>query len=537
MKVSSVQCGLIGGRNSAVECQLPKLDVVGSSPIARSIFLLLLFTPALLRAQVTTDIFQPFHQGQSIELPGTTEYLGDLPQEAAWAAEPEPFHTVEGLLAQQVGWVAPGTPEALGISNGSPGVLFEGIPYPLESSAVLNWLPVVRGMELLDFPAAAWWGPTAATGAVQIRLPDAPATPSANLSLWGGSGGTGGGEAFSQNRVFSAEGDTQHGFLNGPSSDTLRFISGWQWETGNPITVQSGFLGSQWFGGDDWYSFFTSLKWASPDFQTIELKPFVQTARLEGLEVLEYGSQVNYHLNMAGALESQVGAGFSHDDFSAMAPPGLNREYLQNTETLDVLGNFLVNMAFRWDFSQASSAAFSAILGCQYLLGDLQLVENYDKAVDPVSLQDIREEELGFRYLPDWGLASSLKFVDEWVGTNPWMGGRVKIQWVPAETTLFAFQELHLEAEEEFLENPSGTMIWDTGGQVSWSFFQPLSFRAGGREISGQVFHAEAGMDCLLKDRARIFVSAENITNPPVSWPDLTAPAGRIFWLGVETGF
>ena len=24
------------GRNSAVECQLPKLDVVGSSPIARS---------------------------------------------------------------------------------------------------------------------------------------------------------------------------------------------------------------------------------------------------------------------------------------------------------------------------------------------------------------------------------------------------------------------------------------------------------------------------------------------------------------------
>ncbi len=28
----------ICGRNSAVECQLPKLDVVGSSPIARSIF-------------------------------------------------------------------------------------------------------------------------------------------------------------------------------------------------------------------------------------------------------------------------------------------------------------------------------------------------------------------------------------------------------------------------------------------------------------------------------------------------------------------
>jgi hypothetical protein len=29
----------LSGRNSAVECQLPKLDVAGSIPVARSIFL------------------------------------------------------------------------------------------------------------------------------------------------------------------------------------------------------------------------------------------------------------------------------------------------------------------------------------------------------------------------------------------------------------------------------------------------------------------------------------------------------------------
>ncbi len=29
----------VGGRNSAVECQLPKLDVAGSIPVARSIFI------------------------------------------------------------------------------------------------------------------------------------------------------------------------------------------------------------------------------------------------------------------------------------------------------------------------------------------------------------------------------------------------------------------------------------------------------------------------------------------------------------------
>ena len=30
----------LSGRNSAVECQLPKLDVTGSIPVARSIFFL-----------------------------------------------------------------------------------------------------------------------------------------------------------------------------------------------------------------------------------------------------------------------------------------------------------------------------------------------------------------------------------------------------------------------------------------------------------------------------------------------------------------
>ena len=31
-------CRALSGRNSAVECQLPKLDVTGSIPVARSIF-------------------------------------------------------------------------------------------------------------------------------------------------------------------------------------------------------------------------------------------------------------------------------------------------------------------------------------------------------------------------------------------------------------------------------------------------------------------------------------------------------------------
>jgi hypothetical protein len=35
----------VSGRNSVVECQLPKLDVAGSSPVARSSFISLPASP------------------------------------------------------------------------------------------------------------------------------------------------------------------------------------------------------------------------------------------------------------------------------------------------------------------------------------------------------------------------------------------------------------------------------------------------------------------------------------------------------------
>ena len=40
VRIQSVilDAGSLGGSNSVVECQLPKLDVVGSSPISRSNF-------------------------------------------------------------------------------------------------------------------------------------------------------------------------------------------------------------------------------------------------------------------------------------------------------------------------------------------------------------------------------------------------------------------------------------------------------------------------------------------------------------------
>ena len=202
------------GRNSAVECQLPKLDVVGSSPIARSIFdhnpmkkkflineltffcIFIFFArPEFLFSQVTADDFRPFGQGQVIDLPGTTDYLGDVPHEITAIADPIPYHTIAGLSATQVGWMGSGRIYPTGTNNTGVGVFFGDIPYPFPSTNILNWMPITGSFELLDFPAGAWWGPGSSMGAVQLQIPVLPEKSETFGSVWGGSegllGGTG----------------------------------------------------------------------------------------------------------------------------------------------------------------------------------------------------------------------------------------------------------------------------------------------------------------------------------------------------------
>ena len=47
-------CQALSGRNSAVECQLPKLDVTGSIPVARSNFL---HVQSVQAVQVVQSVF------------------------------------------------------------------------------------------------------------------------------------------------------------------------------------------------------------------------------------------------------------------------------------------------------------------------------------------------------------------------------------------------------------------------------------------------------------------------------------------------
>ncbi len=151
-----------------------------------TIFLILYFfiKTDLLFAQVTADDSRPFGQGQVIDLPGTTDYLGDIPHEITAITDPLPYHTIAGLSAAQVGWVYPNA-----MNNQEVGVFFDDLPYPFPSATILNWMPATGSFELLDFPAGAWWGPGASKGAVQLQLPALPEKSETFGSMWGGSEG------------------------------------------------------------------------------------------------------------------------------------------------------------------------------------------------------------------------------------------------------------------------------------------------------------------------------------------------------------
>src|ERR1700722_17085343 len=93
------------GRNSVVECHLPKVDAVGSNPIARSIFyplvsifvFLTYFGPSVLLAQVSADNARPFGQGNVVSLPATSAYLGDLPHSINVISDDYQSHTIGGV--------------------------------------------------------------------------------------------------------------------------------------------------------------------------------------------------------------------------------------------------------------------------------------------------------------------------------------------------------------------------------------------------------------------------------------------------------
>jgi hypothetical protein len=526
----------------------PATRSVVRRPIARSIFsslqLFLLFfisaaitLPAL--SQVEEDASRSFGQGEVVLLPGTSSYLGDLPHEVKIVSSDSPFHTLTGQLAAQTGWFHPTNSSAIGFSALPVGLLFEGLPCPLPSAKILEWVTAGQKTELLQFPAQAWWGPKAAAGAVQLKTRPFRDKAFHDFSLWAGTGGIFGGENFLNASNFVLEGNYRHGKAGGIiDSDNLEVLSKIRWVKTDTTSVENGFLALQQVSGDYWYSFFGDIRLSSGNFQSFQLKPYFQTARSGNQEAREGGGQISYHLNMAGLAEGHLGAGFTQGDVESGSGSTETRAgFLQVFGLLDALGPLTADWAFRLDFSNMDPDAFSALVGLQSVQGDFVFFGNYGKGVLDTAGEDAQVFELGFRHEPHEQWSFGAKYLHQRISSDVFNGGRAQVQFANGGPVLGLFRKIKVRLEEQLLASAAGLPVYDTGGLVEFALFPRSRFWVRGRVLSNAPLYLEAGGEWSFTERMRIYLAAANFNNPALAWPDPDLSLGSVVWAGIQGSF
>jgi hypothetical protein len=540
----------ICGRNSAVECQLPKLDVVGSSPIARSSFSLLLFflfvsngfelttAPNKVWAQVEPDSSRPLGQGQVFLLPGTTDYIGDVPHEIEVGTEKFPVHTVAGWIAEQVGWFNPTSPNQIGLRTQEAGIFFNGIPYPFVSDRLLNWMPFTGTVELLDFPAAAWWGSAASSGAIQLESPPPEENNLKKIYLWDGSGNLWGGGGAFHDPFFDISGNYRGKLSSGLNpSDSFSILSRANWFQSSGLNIETGLLGAQQMFSDNWYSVFTSIKFSSQNFQTIELKPYFQTARLADQIVQEGGSFFGYRFNLAGLAEGYLGSGINQSHYqSNNASTDKTSGFVQTTDLVDVLGSIEADLSFRVDFSSSSNTSFSTLIGLQLNQAPFFWLTDYAKGVLATIDENVQQLDIGIRFQTEETWNITLKYLNQQIADSSQNGGRIQFQLQEGRGFLI-LKKIKLEIAGEFLENTNGLAVFDSSGKIEFSVFKKNRFWILARRYDNPLIYAELGAEYSFANKLTLFVSVANMESSSVSWPDPDLAPGSIIWGGIAGEF
>jgi len=492
--------------------------------------------PAVLLAQLTADETIPFGRGNVIELPGSLTYLDDLPHAIDYVASDFQSHTIGGIQVPLVGWTDPLGQSALGIHASSPGVVFEGIPYPLNTTASLNLLPFSGDAEVFNFPTSAWWGSKASNGSIQFTAPEEQSKTFDSFSVSGGSQAIFSMEDQFKNSFVGLDANYRHG--NSPvlgQTDQFNFISKESWIKNDDVNFGSGFLGTQGYAGDYWYSTYLNVDIKSPNFQTLQFKPYFQTVQAGSQSVQEVGGFLNYLFNLAGLAESHLGLGFNSDGSSSAGLAGTH-SFLQSTNLVDVLGDVTMDAAFRWDFSSSANTAFSTILGIQGTVDSFVFMGDYDKAVSPITFQDVQRADLGFRFQPNDSWNGTLKYVLEQVGTSAYNGAQGQLQMNTYSPLPFV-NHLQINLEEQVLVDQNSTTFYDSGGTLKISFARFDEWWLTGRCLSGEAVFLESGLACAISKELKVYGSVENIAGIAGSVPDFDQPAGTVLSAGFQGTF
>jgi len=499
-------------------------------------FILLIWVlPGLLFAQLSTDSTLPFGQGDVIDLPATSAYLGDLPHPISLVTNDFQSDTMGAIQVPLVGWTDPLGQTSLGIHTAVPGVVFAGIPYPLASTSSLNILPFSGTAEIFNFPAAAWWGSRASNGAIELVAPTVQDKPIDSFSITGGQGIFSDDDQF-KNTFLGMDFNYRHGNPQGLDQiDNFNFISRENWLKTDVFGLGSGFLGTHGSNGDDWYSTYMTFDLMSPNFQTIQLKPYFQTAQAGSQSIQEVGGVLNYIFNLAGLTESHLGIGFNSDSGSSTGLTS-NNAFLQSTNLVDVLGDLNMDFAFRWDFSGVTNTTFSTLIGLQGKIDSFVLLGDYDKDVMPITLQDVQQSDLGFRFQPNDSWNATMKYVYEQLGTVAYNGAKVQLQTNNYDV-LSLIRNLQFDFEEQALVDQNSSVFYDSGLTVKFGFTSVDQWWMTARCLSGESVFIESGLSLILDKELKVYGSVENIAGIGISVPDFDQPVGMIISGGLQYTF
>jgi len=473
-------------------------------------------------------------------LPGTTDYLADISHPIKIDDDSFGINTVSGILSTQVGWVNDLSQDVAGYLSGSPGVLFEGEAYPLAPSSVINWLPEIGETELLNFPAQAWWGPSASSGAIQLREPEISGDSKGDIQSWVGTNTLNGafGQYSGPNLALNAS--YRHSIITNlnDASDSFSALGKIQIANSENLDIHAGFLTAQNSLNNNWYSFVGDLQWSPQDFQTIQLRPFIQTAKTGDQNTTEFGSDLNYHISFAGLAESNFGFGISQKN---LAEVGETTKYLsgfiENSELIDILGSFSADGAFRFDFAGNRPTLFSSLIGLQYTEEGFTVLGDYgDGFIAPNSIP-VQKEDLGLRIHFEDNWRVTFTYIHEYNAMNVLNGVNGQIMWDGRSLSGRTFDNLHMSMEGQILKNLYDQDFVDFGFSISWRLFQSLEFRFVGRALGAQSFYSLAGISYLIFPKFKVFAVGENLGNDPISWPDSDLSSGFNFIGGANLEF
>jgi hypothetical protein len=482
------------------------------------------------------DSVQDFAQSDTVFLPATTDDLGALPYRIQLTHSQDGFNSVAGLLSGQVGWGNDLGQGLAGLRVLSPGLLFEGVAYPLANRNILNWMPALGSMEFLNFPAQAWWGPEAAAGAIQFREPELGNSPVGQLTLWGGTGGFGDFFGKYSDSNLAITGDYRHS-PDTDFSDTVQQTFAVQAKTqllnDDEWNIHAGFLGAQNETGDNWYSWVGDLQWSDQNFQSIRLRPYFQTARAQNQQADEFGSRLDYDVDLAGALEGNWALGFSH----LSSDEGKNEGYIQNTDLIDVLGDFTLNAAFRIDFSSVQNSNFSTLLGLQYNLGIITLLGDYATGLDPLSGFSIQQEDLGAKIHLETKDELDLLYNHQYNSQVVLNGGTVKFMKGFELLDGPVLEEASLDLEAQWLKSIFGQNFGDVSFEFNGRLFRSLRVRINARVIQDAPWVGTASLAYPVEPQLTLFITGQNLGNNPVSWPESDFQPGFNLMGGMTLGF